>query len=776
MDEFGFMELLEQVNAAIAVVLPDGSALQNSRAKIMLGALPEAALPELLNDTVWLHQHGLYATISDSDAMTVYTLFHEEAAQSPEDDENSAMLKELRERDRRRELIVSICLVCAYSQGTLDGVYYAVSETARLLEADCAALFLADRDSRMWKSICLCTADGDNAGYSVRTDIPFDEFHVIEQRLDEKSCIILTGSPEAQLVSGEASAVCAARVSADDDTRAVLWLERRSAPENWAKAESAFIYILLGVLKMALRRSRMERELKDALREAHEASAAKSHFFSSMSHELRTPINAILGMVDLARNDEEFEISRSYCLNKIEEAGLRLLKLVTNLLDISSVEAGKFSITPSDFSLRQLLRSDCEMAEICASGKDIKIICEIDDSLPDMIRCDEAQLRRVVTNLLDNAVKYTERGFVRLTATCLNDALGDALSISVADTGIGIAPEDHQRIFSAYERLDSSSCTADGTGLGLQIVRSIVELMGGRIDVKSTLGKGSTFTVTLPLVAADEQSSAPEVTVFSAPRANVLTVDDSKVSLMVTCGMLKKYGIDCDTAPNGKEALALASVKKYDLIFMDHFMPVMSGEDACRAIRSAGVNIQTPIIAVTADATQTATQTLYSAGVSDVLTKPLFGSQLGAMLQKWLPDELIVSRAAPEASPFPATPVLDFAEALDRIGSRELLNEAFSLTLATLSESVQQQCSLLDCGDLTSLRTSVHGTKGALGMIGAKKAAELAQQLENAGMSGDADAARTVWDGYESALRELSTVLTQYLSDDNSTFSASGKE
>ena len=766
------MNILERVDAAVAVVSDDGSVWRNGRARSLLGSFSEDELPALLADPEQLGRYGLSASVDNIGGAAVYTVFRESPALTPDADDRHAILDELHERDRRRELLISICLVCAYSQGTLDGIYYAVSETARLLGADCAALFLADNDSRTWKSICLCTADGDNAGYSVRTDIPFDEFKAVEKRLDEKSCMILTGLPEARMVSGEPSAVCAARVSAEKGTSSVLWLERRDAPDDWARAETAFIYILLGVLKMALRRSRMERELKDALRDAYEANAAKSEFFSSVSHEIRTPINAVLGMTALALDSNDPDEVRGY-LEKVNSSGLYLLGIINDILDISCIEAGKFSLSPHDCSLRSLLGDVCDMISFAAEKKGLQFILEVNDDLPEYIFCDEQRLRQVLINLLNNAVKFTERGFVSLSADRLSGEAGDMLVLTVADTGAGIAPEDHDRIFSAYERLDGNFRRGtEGSGLGLRITQSIVDMMGGRIELSSTPGEGSIFTVTLPVTAGDPLSVSHDVKAhrFAAPKARVLAVDDSDVSLMVTTGMLKKFGIQPDTARNGQIALDMSSVSEYNLILMDHMMPVMDGETACRRIRTAGVNMETPIVALTANVTSAAAQVLYDAGMNDILTKPLFVEQLGDVLLRWLPEECVESSAPqPENDRTENTgrQRLDINDALRRMGgSRELFDEALTLTLPAIDEALTAERRMLESGDMAALRIDAHGLKGVLNTIGAYDTAELALRLERCCAEGDICGAQAVWDEYEAALGQLSETIAEYLDNE----------
>ncbi len=756
------LNILNCVDAAIAVIPDQGELWCNSNARALTGRLTRGQLAAVLTHPDKAARFGLCISAARCDGMTVYTLSPLPDAEQPPASPGPSDAERV-----RQELLTNICLVCAYSEGTLDGIYYAVSETARMLGTDCTALFLFDDASDTWKSICLCTGDGDNAGYSVRTDIPAAEFAPLVKKLDEKSCLSLTGTSDARLVSGEDGSVCAARISAEKAARAILWLERRDPEQVWTKADIGFVYILLGVLKMALRRSRMERELKAALDKANEANRTRSEFLSSISHEIRTPINSVLGMISLARDSRDAHETGLF-LEKAENSAVYLLGLINDILDITCIEAGRFALTPHNCSLHALIDSVCDMFSYPAQSKGLEFVCQTEPALPEYIYADDQRLRQVLVNLLSNALKFTEQGCISLTAGTADNPEGRMLSFTVSDTGSGIPPEAHERIFLAFERLDSSiSRHIEGIGLGLRITRSLLEQMGGSITLDSTPGAGSTFTVTIPLHTASEDTpTAPPAPVFSAPGARVLIAEDNEVSAMVTCGMLRRFGIKPDLAVNGRIAADMAGGQKYDLILMDHMMPVMDGIEACRTIRAGGSSQHSPIVALTANVMASTSEALMESGMSGILSKPLFCDRLAEALLQWLPKELIDKGAdeAAAAAGLQEDDLLCVSEALERMGgSHELYLEALTLTGDAIGDALREQSEMLSCGELAALRVNAHGLKGVLATIGAKEAAGEALQLERLAAQGDLAGAKEQFAPYRASLERLSDAIGRYI-------------
>ena len=400
---------------------------------------------------------------------------------------------------------------------------------------------------------------------------------------------------------------------------------------------------------------------------ADQANQAKSAFLAEMSHEIRTPINAVLGMNEIilressqAKNAAEgddreaFSNISTYSRN-IKSAGSSLLAIVNDILDISRIEAGKMELTESEYQISTVLNDLNNMISFKAKEKGLDFMIDVDQSLPGRLIGDEVRVRQVIINLLNNAVKYTERGSVRLTIRGEMQVMPSILLIfSVEDTGIGIRPEDMHNLYEKFQRLDlEQNSTVEGTGLGLAITRSLLEMMNGTIDLKSEYGKGSVFTVTIPQKIASSESvgdflaSAQESGVsedlFLAPKARILIVDDTKINLTVAVGLLKNTQMKIDTAASGEDTLILTELNAYDLILMDQRMPKMDGTETLRLIRagSSGLNRETPVICLSADAVFGANERYIAAGFTDYLSKPVDTQVLQEMIMKYLPAEKV---------------------------------------------------------------------------------------------------------------------------------------
>ncbi len=410
---------------------------------------------------------------------------------------------------------------------------------------------------------------------------------------------------------------------------------------------------------------------------AENSNAAKSDFLASMSHEIRTPINAVLGMNEMILRDslrsrdrvpQDKDELRSIFVDianysgNIESAGKNLLSIINDILDFSKIEAGKMEIVDGDYKLSSVLNDVSNMIYFRAKAKGLKFIVDVDKELPDGLHGDEVHVRQAVVNILNNAVKYTEDGFVKLTVRGKKelDSLNGywiSLVFEVADTGIGIREEDTKKLFERFERVDlEQNKTVEGTGLGLAITRNLLEMMGGEVSVKSKYGSGSTFTIKIPqkIISGEpvgdfkekfekgmEKTRAYE-NGFEAPDARILVVDDTRLNLAVVKGLLKTTKLQIDTAERGAESVQMAKDTPYDIIFMDQRMPEMDGSKALSLIREqGGVNSDTPIICLTADAVVGARERYISEGFSDYLTKPIDRNALEKMILEFIPDEKI---------------------------------------------------------------------------------------------------------------------------------------
>ncbi len=531
-------------------------------------------------------------------------------------------------------------------------------------------------------------------------------------------------------------------------------------------------------------------QLSEARQIAEHSNAAKSEFLANMSHEIRTPINAVLGMNEIILRESRQARDRlpearetvqsvfadicNYAVN-IQSAGNNLLSIINDILDFSKIEAGKLEITEGQYRLSSVLNDVSNMIAFKARDKGLDFRINVDDTLPDCLYGDEVRVRQVITNVLNNAVKYTREGSVSLTVL---GARGGAvrpdgaidLEIIVEDTGVGIRPEDIGRLFNKFERADlRHNSTVEGTGLGLAITRSLLDMMGGSIDVQSVYGEGSVFTIVLPQKAVGTEPignfrekfmrTQNDVAVyqesFRAPEARILVVDDTRMNLTVVVNLLKKTGINIDTAISGEEAVRLSRSQRYDLILMDQRMPGMDGTEAMRRIRgqSDGVNRETPFICLTADAVSGARERYLAEGFTDYLTKPIDSRALEQTLMKHLPSGKVrvVEADQPDGSEAEDGLRDDSFEALRAAGVDTETGvrysggdpEMYRALLREYAGGAQEKMRALreyrDAGDWKNYAIVAHALKSASRMIGAAALSETAARLEAAADAGQSE-------------------------------------
>lgn len=444
------------------------------------------------------------------------------------------------------------------------------------------------------------------------------------------------------------------------------------------------------------------RKEKRSQQEAEAANMAKSSFLANMSHEIRTPINAILGMNEMILREEKDPAIRGYAGN-IQASGNSLLSIVSDVLDISKIESGKLEIIPVDYEVNSLISDCCNMAAGRAKAKELELLVECADNVPMKLCGDETHIRQIIMNLLTNAVKYTEKGTVKLIVSgSFNDG-GFVLKVDVSDTGIGIAEENLPQLFTQFQRFDlQRNRNIEGTGLGLSIVKRLCDLMSGTITARSVLGSGSTFTVELPQKVVDSTpcggvnlnySAGAEHEYhhsFEAPEAKILAVDDLPVNLLVIANLLKETRIKIDTAGSGRECLDKCSQQKYDLILMDHMMPEMDGVQTFEKLHGdkSSPNFETPVIMLTANALAGMREQYMDVGFADYVSKPVRGAKLEEAIRRNLPEsltkpaspEIPAEAVSTEPSGFAdicgAVPELNVNAALQYCcGSAELLND-----------------------------------------------------------------------------------------------------
>jgi len=373
-------------------------------------------------------------------------------------------------------------------------------------------------------------------------------------------------------------------------------------------------------------------------------SRYKSDFLARMSHEIRTPMNAILGMSELAMRERDIARTHEHVLT-IKKSCVNLLSIINSILDFSKIESGKLEIVPADYLFASMIDDVANIIKMRVLEPRLEFRIDIDSRIPKSLIGDEAKVRQVMLNILNNAVKYTSKGFVSFRVSgMMVDTDNVILTIEISDSGAGIKEEDIGRLFRDFEQLDlSRNGKIEGTGLGLAITRNLVKAMGGQISVRSEYGKGSTFTVTLPQGISRKITFDSErpVSRFIAPGARVLVVDDVTINLMVAEGLLKLYQIQIHTCISGEEAIEAVQREEYDLVFMDHMMPGMDGMEATAAIRSLeGEGFQKlPIVALTANAISGMEEMFLENGFNDYLSKPIDIQKLNVILEKWIPAE-----------------------------------------------------------------------------------------------------------------------------------------
>ncbi|MBP3414984.1 MAG: response regulator [Clostridia bacterium] len=543
--------------------------------------------------------------------------------------------------------LMNISIACAYSEDIDEGVRFAIIEAAHLLGAESAVLYTADEESELWQSSFFWSNDRSELQSEKPTtaDISFSELAPISADTSmgrQNICrSIVPGDKLSRLFPGCSGGSIVCMISDEPGTRSFLWIGRPIGKLQWRDEETGFIMTIAGVLQMALKKRKMDNDLRAAVEAANAGNKAKSDFLSQMSHEICTPMNAVLGMSRIAMESENLEEIRT-CLRNVEASGTHLLGIINDILDISKIEAGKMELELSDFSLPELISNVSNMIGFAAANKGLLFVRKISADIPKMLHSDSKRLRQVLINLLNNAIKFTSKGQVTLELSAGNSML----HFKVSDTGIGIKDEDRGRLFGAFEQLDRvTNRGVSGTGLGLMITKSIVDMMGGSITLDSVYGEGTTFYVDIPYEessSADSSRPTGNIRRFTTSDVRALVVDDNSINLLVAIGTLKKYGMICDKASDGLTAVKMVSENDYDIVFMDHMMPGIGGIEATAMIRDLGEKYHAlPVVALTANAIVNGREKFIAEGLDDYISKPIDPAQLDEVLLRNLPENKI---------------------------------------------------------------------------------------------------------------------------------------
>jgi len=539
---------------------------------------------------------------------------------------------------------------------------------------------------------------------------------------------------------------------------------------------------LIQTIKDEIQKIKQAAELEREKEAAVSANRAKSEFLARMSHEIRTPVNTVLGMNEMILRESREDHIREYAQD-VKNSSLTLLSLINEILDSSKVEAGKMEIVSVDYEMGSLLNNLYNMIKTKAEDKGLELIFDVDVNIPKAYYGDDKRIRQILINLLTNAVKYTEKGTVTLKVSRMGGGEDAKLLFVVKDTGIGIKGEDVDKVFDKFQRFDlSRNMNVEGTGLGMNIVQQLLELMGSEIHIYSEYGKGSEFSFELiqkivdkaplgdfrsRLLSANEES---ERKCFTAPEARILVVDDYSMNLKVFRNLLKQTKMQIVEALSGKECLEILKEQKFDLIFLDHMMPEMDGIETLHLMKENKLSGETPVIMLTANAIVGDKEKYFQEGFNDFISKPIIPGELDKMILKHLSSDLV--RTENEAKETQnkrfkseelnllsrCLPEIDFEKAMVYCsGSEEfyleLLQDFVNLPIKKELSAYYQK------GSYKNYSIRVHAFKNNAYSIGAQKLGDLSCEIEKLTKEGFPD---EICDKQEELFEQFEKICRQY--------------
>lgn len=532
--------------------------------------------------------------------------------------------------------------------------------------------------------------------------------------------------------------------------------------------------------------------MKRLVLQTEDANRAKTNFVSNMSHEIRTPMNSIVGITEILLRSRHSPKEQEYLLN-IQSSGRVLLTIINDVLDCSKMEAGKMQLFDEPYDTCSLFHDLRISMENRIGHSGLELIYDIDQDIPCKLKGDMGRIRQVIINLVNNAIKYTEKGSVRFSVHVRQKNTDKVmLYYEVADTGIGIRKEDQKILFDAFQRVEMDrNRYVEGTGLGLTISQNLVNMMGGVIEVESEYGKGSRFFFTIeqtiidptPVSAVNYNGQKDNVTekeaecLFIAPEAHILLVDDNELNLVVAKELLKPLRMQIDTAENGLQAVKMVRGSQYDLVLMDHMMPVMDGIEAAKAIRALPEDKyqKLPIIALTANAMVDARKEFLNAGMNGFVAKPIDFARICNQLKLWLPKDLVRDVPKEEAKKLLADDLSDreiqpedpqmgfsFEEGVKHCGSKAALMKTIRIFYRTIDSKANKIEQCLKEGLISDYVIEIHALKSSALLIGAVPLSEAAKELEDYGKQGKTEELEEKTPDVLTLYRDLKNILRPY--------------
>lgn len=532
--------------------------------------------------------------------------------------------------------------------------------------------------------------------------------------------------------------------------------------------------------------------MKRLVLQTEDANRAKTNFVSNMSHEIHTPMNSIVGITEILLRSRHSPKEQEYLLN-IQSSGRVLLTIINDVLDCSKMEAGKMQLFDEPYDTCSLFHDLRISMENRIGHSGLELIYDIDQDIPCKLKGDMGRIRQVIINLVNNAIKYTEKGSVRFSVHVRQKNTDKVmLYYEVADTGIGIRKEDQKILFDAFQRVEMDrNRYVEGTGLGLTISQNLVNMMGGVIEVESEYGKGSRFFFTIeqtiidptPVSAVNYNGQKDNVTekeaecLFIAPEAHILLVDDNELNLVVAKELLKPLRMQIDTAENGLQAVKMVRGSQYDLVLMDHMMPVMDGIEAAKAIRALPEDKyqKLPIIALTANAMVDARKEFLNAGMNGFVAKPIDFARICNQLKLWLPKDLVRDVPKEEAKKLLADDLSDreiqpedpqmgfsFEEGVKHCGSKAALMKTIRIFYRTIDSKANKIEQCLKEGLISDYVIEIHALKSSALLIGAVPLSEAAKELEGYGKQGKTELLEEKTPDLLAMYRDFKDILKPY--------------